>query len=59
MQAIEELKEALEHVDKADKERAKTKQTPDPDLVVYYIEHADWAIKEALAVLAKEKEEER
>jgi len=57
MQAIEELEKALGCVAIADKERAKAKQAPDPDLVVYYIEHADWAIREALVILKQEKEE--
>ena len=57
MQAIGELNLALGHVVRADSARAEAEQRPDPDLVVYYIEHAEWAIKEALAILAKEKEE--
>jgi len=52
-----QLKDAGRHLEIADRERGKATQTLSPDLVVYYIEHADWAIKEALAVLAKEEEE--
>ena len=52
-----QLKDARRHLEIADRERGKAKQTPDPDLVVYYIEHADWAIGEALSVLAEEEEE--
>ena len=54
---MDELNYALGHLVGADIKRAKKESCPDPDLVIYYIEHADWAVKEALELLGKEKEE--